>query len=221
MCQSESAACIHAPPFPGFPSRLGPCRALSRFPRALSGLSSAICFIFFFKFYFIIIFFYLWWILSYIEMKQPRVYMCSPSQSPLPPPSPLVPSRFSQCTGSERLSHASNLGWCYLLYKQHQQCTSVRLSLPSRPSLPLWCLCPRLYWMDCSLPSWLLVVSVWLQRRGSVQAPNPVPAVGSLSPKHWTFRGSPTHYSFKVASLHSMPTCYAPLYKPVSSWFRA
>ena len=43
-------------------------------------------------------------------MKQPRVYMCSPSQSPLPPPSPPDPSRFSQCTRSERLSHASNLG---------------------------------------------------------------------------------------------------------------
>ena len=53
---------------------------------------------FFFYFYF----FYLWWILSCIEMKQPRVYMCSPSQSPLPPPSPPIPSRFSQCTKSER-----------------------------------------------------------------------------------------------------------------------
>ena len=62
-------------------------------------------------FYFFFKFFYLWWILSYIEMKQPRVYMCSPSQSPLPPPSPPIPSRFSQCTRSERLSHASNLGW--------------------------------------------------------------------------------------------------------------
>ena len=56
-------------------------------------------------------FFFLWWILSYIEMKQPWVYMCSPSWSPLPPPSPPVPSRFSQCTRSERLSHASNMGW--------------------------------------------------------------------------------------------------------------
>ena len=56
-------------------------------------------------------FFYLWWILSYIEMKQPWVYMCSPSQSPLPPPSPPIPSRFSQYTRSEHLSHASNLGW--------------------------------------------------------------------------------------------------------------
>ena len=62
----------------------------------------------FFSFFY---FFNLWWILSYIEMKQPWVYMCSPSQFPLPPPSPPVPSRFSQCTRSERLSHASNLGW--------------------------------------------------------------------------------------------------------------
>ena len=35
----------------------------------------------------------------------------SPSQSPLPPPSPPDPSRSSQCTRSQRLSHASNLGW--------------------------------------------------------------------------------------------------------------
>ena len=39
-------------------------------------------------------------------MKQPWVYMCSPSQSLLPPPSPHNPSRSSQCTRSERLSHA-------------------------------------------------------------------------------------------------------------------
>ena len=56
-------------------------------------------------------YFLLWWILSYIEMKQPWVYMCSPSRYPLPPPSPPDPSRSSQCTRSERLSHASNLGW--------------------------------------------------------------------------------------------------------------
>ena len=61
--------------------------------------------------FFIIFIFYLWWILSYIEMKQPWVYMCSPSRSPLPLPSPPAPSRFTQCTRSERLSHASNLGW--------------------------------------------------------------------------------------------------------------
>ena len=35
------------------------------------------------SFFFFIFFFNLWWILSYIEMKHPWVYMCSPSQSPL------------------------------------------------------------------------------------------------------------------------------------------
>ena len=60
----------------------------------------------FFKF-----FFKLWWVLPYIEMNQPWVYMCSPSRCPLPPPSPRAPSRSSQCTRSRRLSHASNLGW--------------------------------------------------------------------------------------------------------------
>ena len=44
-------------------------------------------------------------------MNHPWIYMCSPSRAPLPPPSPPVPSRSSQCTRSERLSHASNLGW--------------------------------------------------------------------------------------------------------------
>ena len=50
-------------------------------------------------FFFFFFFFYLWWILSYIEMKQPRVYMCSPSQSPLPPPSPPIPSGFPSAPG--------------------------------------------------------------------------------------------------------------------------
>ena len=71
----------------------------------------SLLFFFFLSLVISIFFFFLWWILSYIEMKQPWVYMCSPSQSPLPPPSPPIPSRFSQCTRSERLSHASNLGW--------------------------------------------------------------------------------------------------------------
>ena len=39
-------------------------------------------------------------------------FTCAPHpDSPLPPPSPPAPPRFSQCTRSERLSHASNLGW--------------------------------------------------------------------------------------------------------------
>ena len=49
--------------------------------------------------------------LPYIDMKQPWIYMYSSSQSPLPPPSPPDPSGSSQCTRSEHLSHACNLGW--------------------------------------------------------------------------------------------------------------
>ena len=83
------------------------------FYKLCSSQNRVVCFILFTflccVFYFILPF--LWWILSYIEMNQPWVYMCSPYRSPLPPPSPPAPSGSSQCTRSEHLSHASNLGW--------------------------------------------------------------------------------------------------------------
>ena len=37
----------------------------------------------------------------YIHMNQPWMYMCSPSWTPLPPPSPSHPSGSSQCTSPE------------------------------------------------------------------------------------------------------------------------
>ena len=37
-------------------------------------------------------------VLPYIDMNPPWVYMCSPSWTPLPPPSPSYPSGSSQCT---------------------------------------------------------------------------------------------------------------------------
>ena len=40
----------------------------------------------------------LWCFSPYIDMNQPRVYMCPPSQTPLPSPSPSHPSGLSQCT---------------------------------------------------------------------------------------------------------------------------
>ena len=69
-----------------------------------------------------------------IEMKQPWVYMCSPSRSPFPPPSLPAPSRSSQCTRSKRLSHASNLGWWSVSPKIIYifQCCSLE---PSHPRL--------------------------------------------------------------------------------------
>ena len=41
------------------------------------------------------------WCLLYIHMNQPWVYMCSPSLTPFPPPSPSHPSGSFQCTSPE------------------------------------------------------------------------------------------------------------------------
>ena len=58
-------------------------------------------------FYFYFFSFIYWFIYSivvvlpYIDMNPPWVYMCSPSWTPLPPPSPSHPSGSSQCTNPE------------------------------------------------------------------------------------------------------------------------
>ena len=43
----------------------------------------------------------LWWFLPYINVNPSRVYMCSPSWTPLPPPSPSHPTGSSQDTSPE------------------------------------------------------------------------------------------------------------------------
>ena len=58
-------------------------------------------FIYFLNFYLFIYFFLLYnivLVLPYINMHPPRVYTCSPSWTPLPPPFPYYPSGSSQCT---------------------------------------------------------------------------------------------------------------------------
>ena len=59
-----------------------------------------VCFSFFipFWFYFIFKLYYIVLVLPNIEMNPPQVYMCSPSWTLLPPPSPYHPSGSSQCT---------------------------------------------------------------------------------------------------------------------------
>ena len=107
-------------------------------------------------------------------MNQPWIYMCSPSRSPLPPPSPSHPSGSSQCTSPDHLSHASNLGWsisplivylfqCYSLRTSHPRLLpqspkvcSVHLCLffcfayrqPRRPSADEWI---RKLWYICTM----------------------------------------------------------------------
>ena len=64
-------------------------------------------FIIFFSFYVALLFIYLFFylllysivsVLPYINMNPPWVYTCSPSWTPLPPPSPYHPSGSCQCT---------------------------------------------------------------------------------------------------------------------------
>ena len=72
----------------------------------------------------------LWWLLPYIHMNQPWVYMWSPSWTPLPPSRPSHPSGSSQCTSI--LSHASNLGWQSVAHMiiYMFQCCSLKSSHP-------------------------------------------------------------------------------------------
>ena len=51
-----------------------------------------------FKFYFIFKLYNIVLVLQNIKMNPPQVYMCSPSWTLLPPPSPYHPSGSSQCT---------------------------------------------------------------------------------------------------------------------------
>ena len=53
---------------------------------------------FFLKFYFIFNLYNIVLVLPNIEMNPPQVYMCSPSWTHLPPPSPYHPLGSSQCT---------------------------------------------------------------------------------------------------------------------------
>ena len=65
-------------------------------------ISAYSCFIIFsflfFKFYFIFKLYKIVLVLPNIKMNLPQVYMCSPSWTLLPPPSPYRPSGSSQCT---------------------------------------------------------------------------------------------------------------------------
>ena len=57
-----------------------------------------VVFIVFFLFYFIFKLYNIVLVLPNIEMNLPQVYLCSPSWTLLPPPSPYPPSGTSQCT---------------------------------------------------------------------------------------------------------------------------
>ena len=62
------------------------------------GLLLSLKWVIFFKFYFIFKLYIIVLVLPNIKMNPPQVYMCSPSWTLLPPPSPYHPSGSSQCT---------------------------------------------------------------------------------------------------------------------------
>ena len=78
-------------------------------------------------------------VLPYIDLNPPWVYMCSPSWSPLPTPSPSHPSGSSQCTSPEHLYHSSNLGWQFVshmiiyMFQCHSPISSHPRPLPQSP----------------------------------------------------------------------------------------
>ena len=61
-------------------------------------------------------------VLPYINMHPPWVYMCSPSWTPLPPPSPYHPSGSSQCTSPKLPVSCIEPGLeiCFFYFLYHQ-----------------------------------------------------------------------------------------------------
>ena len=71
----------------------------------------------------------------YIDMSQPRVYMCPPFQTPLPPPSPSHPSRLSKCTGFECPVSCIKLGLeTYFTYDDIHVSMVFSQTIPPSPS---------------------------------------------------------------------------------------
>ena len=75
---------------------------------------------------------FLLWFLPYSDMNQPWVYMCPPSRTHLPPPSPSHPSVSSQCTSPEHPVSCINLEWWTISHMVIYmfQCYSLKSSHP-------------------------------------------------------------------------------------------
>ena len=64
-------------------------------------------------------------VLPHINMNPPRVCTCSPSWTPLPPPSPYHPSKSSQCTSPKQPVSCIELGLA-----NHFICDIIHVSMP-------------------------------------------------------------------------------------------
>ena len=88
-------------------------------------------------------------VLPYINMNPPRVYMCSPSWTPPPPPSPSHPSGSFQCTSPEHPVSCIEPG-----LEIHFTYDIIHVSMPFSqiiPSLPCPTESKRLFYTSVSL----------------------------------------------------------------------
>ena len=88
--------------------------------------------LFFFFFFLFLKLYTIVLVLPNIEINPPQVYMCSPSRTLLPPPSPYHPSGSSQCTSPKHPYRAWNLDWRLFPYMILYvfQCHSPKSSHP-------------------------------------------------------------------------------------------
>ena len=87
---------------------------------------------FFLKFYFIFKLYNIVLVLPNIEMNLPQVYMCYPSWTFLPPPSPYYPSGLSQCSSPKHPVSCIKPGLvtCFIY-------DIIRISMPFSQIIPL------------------------------------------------------------------------------------
>ena len=94
---------------------------------------------FFFSLFFFILLYNIVLVLPYIDVNSPWVFMCSPSWTPLPPPSPSHLSGSSLCTSAQHPVSRINLGWRFVshmiiyMFQCHSPISSCTRPLPQSP----------------------------------------------------------------------------------------